>query len=112
MAAHDIPRESKEAAPVMLELGGLAASAQRIDEMPEIAGHRIEGHQQQIERGEVLKDHEEAIAFHIKCFERRSSPRRMRIAMFDNGIGNVEAFPARPASAQAEIGVLAIQEEA
>ena len=56
--------------PSLLELGGLAASTERIDEMPEVARDGIERHQQQIAQRKVFEDHEKAIAFHVVSFER------------------------------------------
>src|SRR5258708_7071219 len=112
MAANNVPRKTSQAASLALELGGLTTSAQRVDEMPEVAGGRIEGHQQQVGQRKILEDHEEAITLHIIRFERRCLARRMRITMFHDCLWNVQAFPAGPARAKAEIGILAIQEEA
>src|ERR1700678_4561903 len=46
VAAQYIPRQTKEVSALTLKLGGLAAPAQGVDEMPEVAGRGVERHQQ------------------------------------------------------------------
>jgi hypothetical protein len=112
MGAQNVPEHLRTGIAFGPETGCAAAALQQIPGVPRIARQRCERRCEQHSGGKILGQHEQAVAFHVVSFHGRSAAGGVGIVMLHHGFGNVEALPSGPAGAQAEIGILAIQEKA
>ncbi len=70
------------------------------------------GARSNIANGKFLIDREQAVSLHVIRLQRRRAAGRVRIAVLHHRVRHVAALPSRPARAQSQIRVLAIQEKA
>src|SRR2546429_4478221 len=111
MRAEDDGDQLEAARAVLAEFCGGAAAFEHRDEVPPVPGNRNQRRGDEPGDWKILDNQEEPVALDEPDLERGCAAGAVRVMMIDDGGRRIPAFPSGPSGAQAEVGVLAIEEE-
>ena len=112
MRPHHVPGHPRPGVPLRAEARRAAAAfAADSAACHKYRASRNERRRSEHPGGKILRQHEQPVALDVIRLQRRRRARRVRVVMLHHGVRHVQALPPRPARAQPEVRVLAIQEE-